>query len=147
MTMNRLLLFFVATLACAVMTLTLSGQGTTAGSDAKLARGKYFVEEVARCQECHTPKLASGEFDRAKWLKGTTLVYAPSAPITGWHQKSPDITSTSGLWKRWGGVEGFAKFLETAKTPTGGKAGPPMPAYTAKAEDADAMAAYLQSLP
>ena len=145
--MNRLLFFSAATLACAVMTLTLSGQGTTQAANAKPARGKYLVEEVARCQECHTPKLESGESDRAQWLKGTTLVYAPSAPIAGWHQKSPDITSTSGLWKRWGGVEGFAKFLETAKTPTGGKAGPPMPAYTVKAEEADAMATYLQSLP
>jgi mono/diheme cytochrome c family protein len=145
--MNRLLFLSIVLLTCAVTTLTVSGQGAAPPADAKLARGKYLVEEVARCQECHTPKLESGEFDKAQWLKGTTLVYAPSAPIAGWHQKSPDITSTSGLWKRWGGVEGFAKFLETAKTPTGGKAGPPMPAYTMKAEDAAAMAAYLQSLP
>jgi mono/diheme cytochrome c family protein len=145
--MNRLLFCSITMLFCAVMTLTLSGQTTTPAADATLARGKYLVEEVARCQECHAPKVASGEFDKAQWLKGTTLVYAPSAPIAGWHQKSPDITSTSGLWKRWGGVDGFAKFLETAKTPTGGKAGPPMPAYTVKAEDAAAMAAYLQSLP
>jgi mono/diheme cytochrome c family protein len=121
--MNRLLFCSVTMLSCAVMTLTLSGQATTPAADATLARGRYLVEEVARCQECHTPKLASGEFDNAQWLKGTTLAYAPSAPIAGWHQKSPDITSTSGLGKRWGGVEGFAKFLETAKTPTGGKAG------------------------
>ena len=39
------------------------------------------------------------------------------------------------------------KFLQTARNPRGGKAGPPMPAYTVSAEDAEAIAAYLKSLP
>ena len=45
------------------------------------------------------------------------------------------------------GPDGFSKFLQTAKNPRGGKAGPPMPAYMLRAEDADAIAAYLKSLP
>ena len=49
--------------------------------DAKAERGKYLVEEVARCQECHTPKTETGEFDRTKWMKGATLGATPSAPI------------------------------------------------------------------
>ena len=117
-----------------------------AAQDAPLARGKYLVEEVARCQECHTPKTDTGEFVKEQWLKGTTLAFVPSGTIAGWHQRSPDITSTSPLWQRWG-QDGFAKFLETAKNPRGGKAGPPMPAYTLTVEDADAIAAYLKSLP
>ena len=44
-------------------------------------------------------------------------------------------------------TEGFVTFLQTAKNPRGGKAGPPMPAYNLKAEDAEAIAAYLHSLP
>ena len=119
---------------------------TTLGQDAKIERGKYLVEEVGRCQECHTPKTETGEFDKTKWMKGATLVGVPAAPIPGWHQKSPDLTSTSALWTRWG-QDGFSQFLQTAKNPRGGKAGPPMPAYTLKAEDADAIAAYLKSLP
>jgi mono/diheme cytochrome c family protein len=116
------------------------------GQDAKIERGKYLVEEVARCQECHTPKTETGEFDKTQWMKGATLVGVPATPVKGWHQKSPDITSTSALWTRWQ-VEGFSKFLQTAKNPRGGAAGPPMPAYMMKAEDADAIAAYLKSLP
>jgi len=115
-------------------------------ADPKLERGKYLVEEVARCQECHTPLLESGEFDTSKWMKGATLVGIPATAIPDWHQKAPDITSTSRLWERWK-VEGFAKFLETSKNPRGGKAGPPMPAYKLSAEDAAAMTAYLKSLP
>jgi hypothetical protein len=41
----------------------------------------------------------------------------------------------------------MTKFLETARNPRGGKAGPPIPAYTLKHEDADAIVAYLRSLP
>ncbi|MEO8360285.1 MAG: c-type cytochrome [Vicinamibacteria bacterium] len=113
--------------------------------DAKLERGRYLTEEVARCQECHTPLLESGGFDRTQWMKGATLVGIPATKIPDWHQKAPDITSTSKLWERWK-VEGFSKFLQTAKNPRGGTAGPPMPAYTMSAEDADAITAYLKSL-
>jgi mono/diheme cytochrome c family protein len=139
--MSRVL-FLVAVALAAVSTPTL----TTAGQGPSLERGKYLVEEVGRCQECHTPKTETGEFDQLRWLKGTTLIGVPSSPVADRHQKSPDITSTSALWTRWG-QDGFSKFLQTAKNPRGNKAGPPMPAYMLKADDADAIVAYLKSLP
>lgn len=111
-----------------------------------VARGKYIVEQVAHCQDCHTPKTEAGDYDRTKWLKGAKLPFQPIAPIPGWHATSPDITSTSMLWQRWGD-DGFAKFLETAKNPRGGSAGAPMPPYTLSHDDAVAVAAYLKSLP
>ena len=138
--MTRLLL--IGTTAAGVAALTF----TVAAQDAKIQRGKYLAEEVARCQECHTPRTETNDFDKTKWMKGATLVAAPSTPIQGWHQKSPDITSTSALWQRWGDA-GVVGFLETAKNPRGGKAGAPMPAYTLSHDDADAIAAYLKSLP
>ena len=109
-------------------------------------RGKYLVEEVSRCQECHTPTLPDGSFDKANWMKGTTLIGVPAKPPEDWHQKAPDITSTSKLWTQWQ-YEGFVAFLTTEKNPRGHTAGPPMPAYKIETEDAEAMAAYLKSLP
>ena len=129
-----------------IILLIIATSAPVHGQDAKVQRGKYLVEEVARCQECHTPRLEGGEFDRAKWLKGTKLEVAPIATIQGWHAASPDITSTSALFQRWG-QDGLTKFLETAKNPRGGKAGPPMPAYTMSHDDADAVVTYLKSLP
>ncbi len=131
-----------------VLPLLMAGLAVTSAvaQDAKIERGKYLVEEVSRCQECHTPKTESGEFVKEQWMKGATLNITPSGTIAGWHQRSPDITSSSPLWQRWG-QDGFERFLQTAKNPRGGKAGPPMPAYTMKAEDAAAIAAYLKSLP
>ena len=119
---------------------------TLRGQDAKLQRGKYLAEEVARCHECHTPKTDAGDFDKANWLKGANLNVAAITPVQGWHASSPDITSTSQLWQRWG-ADGMVAFLETAKNPRGNKAGPPMPAYTLSHDDADAVVAYLKSLP
>lgn len=129
-------------IGCAVAATTF----TAFAQDSKIARGKYLVEEIGRCQECHTPKTETGEFDKSRWMKGATLIGVPSAPVADWHQKSPDLTSTSALWTRWG-QDGFSKFLQTAKNPRGGKAGPPMPAYMLTVEDSDAIAAYLKSLP
>ena len=37
-------------------------------------------------------------------------------------------------------------YLETARNPRGGKAGPPMPAYTMSHDDADAIVTFLKSL-
>lgn len=117
-----------------------------APKETRLERGKYLAEEVGRCQECHTPLLEDGTFCKSKWMKGATLVGIPAKPIEDWHQKAPDITSTSKLWENWK-FEGFSTFLQTAKNPRGHKAGPPMPAYTMRAEDADAITTYLKSLP
>jgi mono/diheme cytochrome c family protein len=113
--------------------------------DDKVARGKYLVEEVAKCQDCHTPKMDNGNYIKSMWMKGATLNLAPAAPVPGWHSAAPDVTSNSALWKRWGD-DGMIAFFMTGKTPRGSAAGAPMPAYTLKREDAEAIVAFLKSL-
>ena len=135
-------LAFFATVGLMLATTAAWPQAQTGA----VQRGQYLVDEVARCQECHTAKLENGDFDKSKWLKGAKLTVAPIGTIPGWHATSPDITSTSALWQRWGD-DGMAKFLETAKNPRGGKAGAPMPAYNMSHDDALAVVAYLKSLP
>jgi hypothetical protein len=110
-----------------------------------LARGKYLVEEVARCQECHTPKTVDGKFDETKWLKGATLKVQPIDEMKGWHKTSPDLTSTSRLWQSWADA-GILKFLTTGLNPRGNPAGAPMPMYKMKPDDAQAIVEYLKSL-
>lgn len=130
----------------APLLLSLVLCGAAFAQDPNIARGKYLVEEIARCGDCHTAKAATGEADKSKWLKGATLAFKPIADVPKWHATTPDITSTSRLWERWG-MDGFVKFLETGKNPRGGAADAPMPAYTMSHEDAVAIAAYLKSLP
>ena len=113
--------------------------------DASVARGKYLVDEVARCGMCHTPLTEAGQPDASKYLKGGNLNLAPIQPVERWHKTAPDITSTSRLWQRWGDA-GLVKFFETATGPTGNKADLPMPAYKLSHEDAQAIVDYLKSV-
>jgi mono/diheme cytochrome c family protein len=119
-------------------------QGAQSGSKEKIERGRYLVEEVAKCQDCHTPRLENGDYDRTKWLKGAMIDFKPTHPMPKWEEMAPDITS-SGKLKDWG-EKGLAGYLETGAGPEGDKADPPMPLYKMKAEDAEAIAAYLGSL-
>lgn len=127
------------------LTLVVAAVGFAADSD-NLARGKYLVEEVGKCQECHTPRLETGELDKSKWLKGATLDFAPMHEVKGWHKTSPNLTSSGTLFPRWK-EEGMVKFLETGLGPKGNKADPPMPFYTLSHDDAQAITTYLKSLP
>jgi cytochrome c len=111
----------------------------------KVARGKYLAEEVARCQECHTPKAADGQFDREKWMKGAVLNVQPIEPVKGWHKTSPDLTRPGRLWQKWG-EQALVNFLKTGNGPNGKPADPPMPTYKMNQADAEAVVEYLKSL-
>ncbi|MBK5257419.1 MAG: hypothetical protein JJE39_15440, partial [Vicinamibacteria bacterium] len=88
---NRYGLFFATALPVVALAVFASAQEpkpaakpdakAEAKLDPKLERGKYLVEEVGRCQECHSPTLPDGSFDRANWMKGATLVGIPATPI------------------------------------------------------------------
>jgi len=126
------------------VTLALAcAPGARAESPAE--RGKYLVEGVAQCGDCHTPAGEKGVPDRARWLKGATLTFGPLQPVPGWRKAAPDLTPAGALWKNWG-EKGLVKFLTTGLGPAGHPADPPMPAYKMKPEDAQAVVAYLKSL-
>jgi mono/diheme cytochrome c family protein len=125
-------------------TLVFAGQALAQAD--KAARGKYLVEEVARCQECHTPKLPDGQFNKEKWLKGVVLNVQPIDPIKGWHKTSPDLTASGRLWQgRWGQAA-LVKLLSTGLGPGGNPADPPMPTYKMTPDDAEAVVEYLKTL-
>lgn len=128
-----------------ILAALLAGVTYAAGADS-VARGKYLVNEVAKCGDCHTARGADGQPDAAKHLKGSTLEFQPIGQIPGWHKTTPDITSTSRIWERWK-EEGMVKFLETGLNPRGHAADPPMPAYHLSHADAQAVVDYLKSLP
>ncbi|MBI3680662.1 MAG: c-type cytochrome [Acidobacteria bacterium] len=117
----------------------------TAAQENKVEYGRYLVEEVAKCHDCHTPKLPNGELDRSRWLKGATLDFQPMTPIERWHKTSPDLTPKGRLWQRWG-EEAILKYLQTGLTPKGNPADPPMPGYKLKPKDAEAVLEYLKTL-
>lgn len=136
---------FFATGACLSAAGLLSGgckDGRAAADPAAMAaRGKYLVENVGLCADCHSPRGPGGVFDRGRWLQGAPLGFAPTVPMPAWADTAPSI---AGL-HNYTDAEAMA-FLTGGKTPHGRPLRPPMPDYRFAPEDAAAVLAYLRSL-
>ncbi len=114
---------------------------SAANNDVKIARGKYLVERVSTCQDCHTPRNRKGEFIKEQWLQGAPLFIKPVAPIPDWTGAAPPIAGLNG----WADEDAI-KFFMTGKKPTGDMARAPMPQFRFNRRDAEAVVAYLKSL-
>jgi mono/diheme cytochrome c family protein len=121
----------------------LSGAGNLRAQpapDAQIQRGKYLVENVAMCADCHTPRDDKGQFDRTQWLQGNVLDFKPD-------HKMPFAAVAVPI----AGLPGFTDekavtFLETGIDLTGKPAMWPMPQFRFNHDDAVAVVAYLRSL-
>jgi mono/diheme cytochrome c family protein len=139
--MRRVVLSLFLCGVCSICPLRSHAQAESAAAK----RGRYLVNHVAQCGDCHTPRVA-GVPDKSKWLKGSLIGFRPLAPVPGWAATAPDLTSTSFLWKSWGD-KAMVEFFMTGLGPDGKPAAPPMPAFTLNSQDARAIVAYLKSLP
>lgn len=109
-------------------------------SDAQIQRGKYLVENVAMCGDCHTPRDDKGQPDHAQWLQGDVLDFKPDHPMPFAAVAVP-IAGLPGFTD-----EQALKFLETGMDVSGKPAMPPMPQFRLNHDDAAAVVAYLRSL-
>jgi len=121
--------------------LTGQKQQSRATSVAMLARGKYLVEDVGLCGDCHTPHNEKGEPVAGQLFKGATLPFKPILPMPVWADKSSNIAGLPG-WER----DAAIKFLMTGIAYNGLPGRPPMPQYRFNQQDATAIVAYLKSL-
>lgn len=105
-----------------------------------LARGRYLVEALGHCAECHTPRNALGGMDRDRWLGG--------APNPSGQGSIPNITPGGLGWSE----EEIAEYLASGFTPDFDVVGGEMAdvvANTSQLSDDDrlAIARYLTSVP
>jgi mono/diheme cytochrome c family protein len=127
----------VAALLAAVIPRVQATHAERVGTD--VARGRYLVEQVGLCVECHTPRLADGSLDRSRWLQGAPVVVDPPPFVRAWAVKAPRI----------GGLTTYddaqlVRLLTEGIGRDGTPLRPPMPQYRMTADDARAIAAYLR---
>jgi mono/diheme cytochrome c family protein len=130
----------VAVLSILVIISALPSSASPARS-AKLAHGKYIVDGVGMCGDCHTPRGEKGEPIPGKSLQGAVLGFKPIMPMPVWADKTPNIAGLPG-WTD----EQAVKFLMTGVAYNGLPGRPPMPQYRMNRQDAEAVVAYLRSL-
>jgi len=102
-------------------------------------RGRYLVEEVARCWECHTPMLGQGQWDQSKWMDGAAVWFRPVKPITDWGYQAPRIAGLRNY-----SDEQVRTILEKGIGPNGLGIRLPMHTYHMSPEDAQSIIAYLR---
>ncbi len=109
-------------------------------STPELERGRYLVESLGHCAECHTPRDIIGGLDRSAWMQGAAN---PSGD-----GRIPNIhPATLG----WSALE-IEDYLDSGFTPEFDVAGGTMKAVVDNfaqlpPQDRSAVAAYLLSLP
>jgi len=103
--------------------------------------GKYIVDHVAMCIQCHTPRNEQGDLLLSQYLTGAPVPVERPQYAGKWALRAPAIVGFPGYTKEQGlrlMMEGVAR---DGRTPS-----PPMPPFRMKREDAEAVVAYLQSL-
>jgi len=109
--------------------------------DATVARGKYLVEEIARCPTCHTPRDSQDRPDENRPLAGGPVPYTPARPAADWADVAPRLAGRPP-----GTDDQIIRLLTTGISRTGRPPRPPMPQFHMTRPDAEAVLAYLKSL-
>lgn len=104
-------------------------------------RGKYIVEGLSQCGQCHTPKDNMGNPVPSKSLEGAPLWLQSARPVQNWPLKAPRIAGTVP-----GTDDDMIKLLTTGIWRDGQRLRRPMPQFRMNREDAQAVVAYLRSL-
>jgi mono/diheme cytochrome c family protein len=131
-----------------------AGVDAPAGDDGGLsltARGKYLVDNVIACSDCHTPKLLSGAPDRTRYLAGNpTFVQLPNGDVLPSRNLTPDPATGLGRYT----ADQIKRMFLDGVSPSGDGGvralNSRMPYYVfhnMAPLDADAIVAYLQSIP
>jgi len=132
---------FIAALVVTIfrMQIGIAAHGNPS-PEQRIERGRNLVEKVAQCADCHTPRLSTGELDRARWLQGSPLGFKPLMEMP-WMPVAPGIAGLPGYTEE----QGIA-FFTTGVRPNGTKCLPPMPEYRLSRDEAADIVAYLRSL-
>jgi mono/diheme cytochrome c family protein len=104
-------------------------------------RGRYLVESVAMCIQCHTPRDEDGKLIDDRRLMGAAIPVASPFQRMPWALRAPRISGMPGYTKA-GGV----RLLTEGINRDGVTPQSPMPPFRMSKSDAEAIVDYLMSL-
>jgi mono/diheme cytochrome c family protein len=111
-------------------------------SPGSVDRGKYIVEQIAMCSECHTPRDTTGKLQTSAYLLGAAIpVPAPPFANRNWALRAPAIAGLTGYSDQQG-----IRLLMEGVTANGRQPSPPMPRFRMNRADAEAVVTYLKSI-
>jgi mono/diheme cytochrome c family protein len=105
------------------------------------SRGRYIVEDLAICGQCHTPRDSSGAPDRTRWLQGAPVWLKSAEPVENWPLQAPRIAGAPP-----GTDAEMVTLLTTGVWRTGTYLRPPMPQFRMSRQDAESVVAYLKTV-
>ena len=83
-------------IVCGITLIAADSPHSATGSSAKVARGKYLVDQVGLCDDCHTPRDERGAPIAAKYLQGAPIGFKPVIAVPVWADKAPAIAGLPG---------------------------------------------------
>jgi mono/diheme cytochrome c family protein len=115
-----------------------------ARSDTLVERGRYLVETIAACGNCHTPKGPNGPLPGKKLAGGDVIKHQDFTVVVP--NITPDQESGIGKWTD----DEIISAIREGRRPDGSLIGPAMPSRSYRSlgdEDVQAIAAYLRAVP
>lgn len=145
-------LFGAVFLACSLLWLSAPGaaqQGQPVNAPQKPAErttdniehGKYIVENIAMCAQCHSPRDEQGQIIESQRFMGAPV---PVRPPWGnnWAQKAPRNRGLPGYTEE----QAIRLLTQGAIDRNGQQLRPPMPRFRMSRQDAADVVAYMKSL-
>lgn len=140
--LHQSLVVSAALLAFSVVIVSAFSEDPAESRDqTQIERGRYLVNNVAKCIECHTPRDAAGRLDRDRLLEGAPIPVSSPFPNRQWAFRAPAIAGLPGFKRREAVYLLMHGRRENGQVPRG-----PMPQFGMSREDAEAVVSYLLSL-
>ncbi len=142
-----------ACLACALVWLSVQGAAqqphSANGPDKRADRtsgniehGRYIVENIAMCAECHSPRDDKGEIIKEMLFMGAPIPVQPPPWASDWALRAPRNRTLPGYTEELG----IRLLTQGAIDRNGKQLRPPMPRFHMTRQDAADVVAYMKSL-
>ena len=137
----KLLFGITLLLTAAVFGLGQGKRGENTRGSGDVEHGKYIVQNVAQCIQCHTPRDAKGALLMSRLMTGAPIPFRSPFPDEEWAFEAPRISGMPGYSEEDG-----VRLLTQGIARSGQRPRPPMPRFGMTEQDARDVVAYLKSI-